>query len=451
MNGKIGLTLLVVICLTYVGEVLGSDYRNIGFVQLPDLRITGIETDMPSINQLYTEATIPLKITIKNSGAKTDQTFKISIEVLDSNGRLVKPYTIQVQQDKFYPWKNGMNRGEVFTLNGKLIIGSSQDAPLSGKRIIIVVRADSCMGDESMPGYCRVKEANESNNEMKKVVNMPVQVFPHTGDEEDAAGNSSSDNTSIPVTHFFHIPFYFVDSSVIPGALYYVNLTDQPGGAFFHRESGPITSFAFHPFVPRKLYYVNDNDNKIFLSVKLESGMWSEQVVYTHSTYVRDIAFHSDKDGNPAIYFSEASGAGGNGRIFKLVNGTAVPFYDVLLFNMKGFWSGDFTFDDDGNLYLSSGNCHPARIYKETFNNVTLPVEMASGFIFRDDNESIGGMAYKDGALYYTSWSDTIYRLDLKNGIRTKYTDLSRRSISDVGFQDFSESTSTGGARPYAG
>lgn len=438
------------ICFASAGNALCEDYSKIGIMQLPDLRITDIAVGMPSLDKSFAEATIPLKVTVKNFGAETDQSFEISIEVIDSSGRSVKPFIVSGQKDMFFPQKSGLNRGETYTFKGNLTIGSRQGPSLSGKRITIIACADSCLEDGSMPGYCRVKETNENNNEMNKVINLPVQAFHHTGTGENTSGTPSSDSASIPVTHIFHIPFYFVDSSTNPGALYYVNYTDHLGGEIFHRESGHITSFAFHPSVPRKLYYANANDNRIFLAVKLASGKWSEQVVYTHNTYVKDIAFHSDKDGDLALYFSEASGAGGNGRIFKLVNGTAVPFYDVLLFNMKGFWRGDFTFDDAGNLYLSSGNCRPARIYKEAFNNISLPREMASGFIFEDDNESISGMAFKDGALYYANGNNTIYRLDLANGIRTKYTDPSRRSISDIGFQDFSASSTTGGARPYA-
>jgi len=85
-----------------------------------------------------------------------------------------------------------------------------------------------------------------------------------------------------------------------------------------------------------------------------------EQCVYKHSTYVRHLAF----DTSDHLYFSESSGAGGDGTIFRLDNGQAVPFYAVHLAEVDDFWAGTFAFDKNGDLWLSSGNRAPASLYK---------------------------------------------------------------------------------------
>ena len=46
-------------------------------------------------------------------------------------------------------------------------------------------------------------------------------------------------------------------------------------------------------------------------------GWAPEEVIYTHTTNVKDIAFAFDKDGNLRLYFSEAS------KIYKIEDGKA--------------------------------------------------------------------------------------------------------------------------------
>lgn len=226
------------------------------------------------------------------------------------------------------------------------------------------------------------------------------------------------------------LPIYYADASQSRGAVYIANTTDAPDNVIYTWHSGRLYSFTFHPGVPEKLYYVDANQHNIY-RVDLWSSWFAESSVYTHSTYVKDIAFALDTDGDLSLFFSEASGAAADGKIYKLADSSAALFYTVRLSDVGGSWAGDFTFDPQGNLYLSSGNHVPASIYK---------VSNGSGRIeeiFRDDRGSISGMAYRSGYLYYADWGTRIYRIDLSTMRRTAYySNPSRGWISDVGFRD---------------
>jgi len=220
---------------------------------------------------------------------------------------------------------------------------------------------------------------------------------------------------------------YYTDAKESPGSVYQAG-TPHP---HYTRRSGNIYSFLFHPGVPEKLYFVNANENKIYLTALTGTGYSAEQVVYTHPTYVRDIAFALDEAGDPHLYFSEATGAGANGMIYRLEgNGTATPFYEVRLSDVGGSWAGDFAFDTEGNLYLSSGNRIPASIYR--IRSGTGAVET----VYTDNAEPIKGLIVQDGHIYYANWRDTIYDLNLTDGRKTDiYTDPYRTWLSDVGFR----------------
>jgi len=97
-----------------------------------------------------------------------------------------------------------------------------------------------------------------------------------------------------------------------------------------------------------------------------------EKRIFSHTTYVRDLAL--DEDDN--IYFSEASGAGAAGKIYRLVPATleAAPRVELLYTvdpgKVSGYWGGNFAFGrnatgkvDTNTLYLSSGAV-PASIYR---------------------------------------------------------------------------------------
>lgn len=139
---------------------------------LPDLAVTGTATGTPSFIS-PSEANLPLTVTISNLGDATGTRFKLSVDVIDSSGRFVKPFTVPGQSDRWYPWKTGLARGAQYSFRGTLYLGIPGGPSLHGQRITIIPRVDSCSGDEFMPDYCRVRESNEANNENQRSVTLP--------------------------------------------------------------------------------------------------------------------------------------------------------------------------------------------------------------------------------------------------------------------------------------
>ncbi|HII07217.1 MAG TPA: hypothetical protein HA349_07885 [Methanotrichaceae archaeon] len=159
-----------------------------------------------------------------------------------------------------------------------------------------------------------------------------------------------------------------------------------------------------------------------------------EVIVYTNETVqsvgipserepIRDVAIKTtDTVGGYEVYYSVATGAGGDARIYR-VDGpeTATLYYTVNLADVPvltcngtgGYWAGYFAFDDADNLYLSTGNHHPASIFRiggAGRDRVTgSPVEIYS------QNCSIIGLCYESpDSLYFADWESSIYRLDLE-------------------------------------
>ena len=110
-------------------------------------------------------------------------------------------------------------------------------------------------------------------------------------------------------------------------------------------------------------YYLCSNEPSL-----VQADKDGEKTIFTHTTYVRDLAL--DEDDN--IYFSEGSGAGSDGKIYRLVPATDKAAARAELFctvdprKVSGYWDGTFAFGrnakgkvDTNTLYLSSGNCTP--------------------------------------------------------------------------------------------
>jgi hypothetical protein len=119
-------------------------------------------------------------------------------------------------------------------------------------------------------------------------------------------------------------------------------------------------------------YYLCCNEPSL-----VEADQDGERKIFTHTTYVRDLAL--DEDDN--VYFSEASGAGSHGKIYRLVPATDKAAARAELFctvdprKFSGYWDGPFTLGrnaqgklDRNTLYLSSGNCIPAYVCRITRN-----------------------------------------------------------------------------------
>lgn len=211
-------------------------------------------------------------------------------------------------------------------------------------------------------------------------------------------------------------PYYAVDSFQKPGVVYRI-VSGKPS-IFFRRRSGSISSIALWE---GQLYFCSANDRRIYQRMGQR-----ERVVFEHRTYIRDVAV--DPSGN--LYFSEASGAKSDGRIYKLSPGVNEPrpkgfsprtLYTVELKTVDKFWAGDFTFDAQGKLYLSSGNHIPASIYRVPRNPNGVYGRPQS--VYQDSRGAIKGIAIEPNVIdpnnpdfiCYADWGRSIFRLRIDN------------------------------------
>jgi hypothetical protein len=154
----------------------------------------------------------------------------------------------------------------------------------------------------------------------------------------------------------------------------------------------------------------------------------TEELVYTNSQPVRDLAF----DPKGVLHFSEASGAQANGRIHQLTQLDTLPTkslrQDVELSQISGFWGGNFGFDANGNLWLSNG-AHPGALYtqqNESFVN-----------FYSNPNNPINGFQIRDAQLYFASAPNSIFALSLplnpsQSVASLVYASVARLLVSDL-------------------
>jgi len=229
----------------------------------------------------------------------------------------------------------------------------------------------------------------------------------------------------------------------VASRIHFTNWFETTGSVYelIGSTSTPIFTFsgtlagrrAYHSAFDRrtnKLYVSDSNQFKLF-AVDSTTGVASP--VFTHTTYLRDIAF--DPAGN--LYFSEATGAGADGKIYQLnlAAGTATVFYNVLRSSVGGFWAGDFTFAPDGHLYISTGNVIGGRVYRvDDPAGGSAPVS-----VYSIAAESVTGIAFdRNGQFYYSNWDGTaahIYQLQLSTGTRQLIFTKPGAGIWDVSFR----------------
>jgi WD40 repeat protein len=226
---------------------------------------------------------------------------------------------------------------------------------------------------------------------------------------------------SLPFTYGAELrmqPYYVVDAYQTPGGVY--RIVNSKSSVFFRRESDSISSIAL---CNRQLFFCSAKDKRIYQKMGRE-----ERVVFEHNTFIQDISV--DSGGN--LYFSVAYGANGDGRIYKLtpsVNQVGddgfspqsnQPFYAVRLNTVDGFWAGNFAFDEQGNLYLGSGNRLPAFIYRldKIKGNQYKPPRK----IYKDAENAIKGIAMEPTNMnfaYYVDWKQTIHKVNLRYSIHS--------------------------------
>jgi len=156
---------------------------------------------------------------------------------------------------------------------------------------------------------------------------------------------------------------YAATLNLNPGVVLQVGGTTE-SLVYMRPSSNNLTSFVFRTALERDaqaaappllhVYYSNAiNETRVYRT--------ADVVTYSHKTYVREVAVGPDK----ALYFSESSGAGGDGKIWRLDASLAPTlYYTVRLAEVGGFWAGHFAFSPGGRLFVANGNTTGARIWQ---------------------------------------------------------------------------------------
>lgn len=204
----------------------------------------------------------------------------------------------------------------------------------------------------------------------------------------------------------------FIDSKENPGAVRVVNPDDGTVDKIFTRDLGKICALAMDGL--GRIYFVDDSRMSIF---EARPKLGSVEAIFTHKDYIRDLQLRS-VDSAKRLYFSDATGPGGDGIIYYLnETGKAAPYYSVgytmRQTDVAGYWDGSFTFDDDGNLYLASGDRKPASIYRITGAGPDC-VTGSDSEIYTDQSGPVMGIQYvSPNWIYYTDHGSKIYKLNL--------------------------------------
>jgi len=119
---------------------------------------------------------VPVYVVVQNQGGVEADTFKLSAQHIGSSGNFTVPFTVKNQADSWYPYTTtSLGTGEAMAFNGSIMLPESPQ----GQTIVLNILADSCVGDEFMPSYCRVFESDESNNEAQPVtIKLPSNSPP---------------------------------------------------------------------------------------------------------------------------------------------------------------------------------------------------------------------------------------------------------------------------------
>jgi putative hemolysin len=136
-----------------------------------DLKAVSLEVGDTSFDLGGSVARLPVWFRIENAGSAPSGSFKLSIDVIDSSGkRTVVPFTVRGQENIWYPTFSGLAGLAQTEISGEVTLGQPSGPDLHGQAFKLVAKVDSCSGDEFMPGYCRVEESDETNNEVEKSI-----------------------------------------------------------------------------------------------------------------------------------------------------------------------------------------------------------------------------------------------------------------------------------------
>jgi hypothetical protein len=153
------------------GETVSAVKPAVSMMPKPDLVVTSIvRRGAPRVETSGTAEVVkvPLRVVVTNRGTvPATPLFKTSADfVRQGGGSYAVAFTVRGSRDIWCPWTTRpLAAGESVTFQGDLGFGPSD----RHSTVVVSVVADSCMGDEFTPDYCRVQEGNETNNRSSSV------------------------------------------------------------------------------------------------------------------------------------------------------------------------------------------------------------------------------------------------------------------------------------------
>lgn len=142
----------------------------------PDLVVSGFEVTGP-LRLKGGNILAPVRVVVWNKGNATAGRFKVAVEGQEPGEPYsVRPFTVPGQNSIWYPFTDGpLPAGAEVVFEGDVNIGPGTE--FGGLTVNLRITADSCLGDELQPPYCRVEESDEGNNEESITVRVP-DTFP---------------------------------------------------------------------------------------------------------------------------------------------------------------------------------------------------------------------------------------------------------------------------------
>ena len=197
-----------------------------------------------------------------------------------------------------------------------------------------------------------------------------------------------------------------------PSLVYAWDRKSKHPSLLFSRKSRLVQELhAFAVARDGRQYYLCSNERSL-----VQADKDGEKTIFTHTTYVRDLALDDDDN----VYFSEGSGAGADGKIYRLVAATgktaahAELIYTVVPGKVSGYWDGNFGFGrtanrqvDTNTIYLSTGNSIPGYIFRITRNQAQWS---APACIYHAGGRIMGLVLTSPGTAYYVA-DNKLFRL----------------------------------------
>jgi Abnormal spindle-like microcephaly-assoc'd, ASPM-SPD-2-Hydin len=135
--------------------------QGVGELGVPDLGVDSLTSmGKPTVNP-QGSVEVPIQVVVRNHGNTAAGIFKVATEYTSPQRTFAVAFTVPGQDSLWYPFtKAPLAARSSVTFTGKVTFHPSV------RKVIVILRAiaDSCRGDEFMPGFCRVNESDEGNN-----------------------------------------------------------------------------------------------------------------------------------------------------------------------------------------------------------------------------------------------------------------------------------------------